>query len=71
MILFGKLVDETQMGNPCDHATRDIASKLSIFLPPRANYFRSYQYETPCISMQFGKYIELLLKDTRRTMCNK
>ena len=48
MQLFGKLVDETQMGNPRDHAVRDIASKFSIFLPLRAIYFRSYQYETPC-----------------------
>ena len=48
MLLFGKLVDETQMGNPRDHAVRDIASKFSIFLPLRAIYFRSYRYETPC-----------------------
>jgi hypothetical protein len=48
MLLFGKLVDETQMGNPSDHAVRDIASKFSIFLPLRAIYFRSYRYETPC-----------------------
>ena len=50
MLLFWKLVDETQMGNPCDHAARDILSKLSILLPLRAVYFRSYQYETPCTS---------------------
>ena len=31
-----------------DHAVGDIASKISIFLPFRAIYFRSYQYETPC-----------------------
>ena len=48
-LLFWKLVDETQMGNPCDHAVRDISSKLSIFLPLRAIYFRLYRYETPCI----------------------
>ena len=48
MLLFWKLVDETQMGSPCDHAVRDISSKLSIFLPLRAIYFRSYRYETPC-----------------------
>ena len=46
---FWKLVDETQMGNPSDHAARDIISKFSIFLPPRAIYFRSYHYETPCM----------------------
>ena len=54
MLLFGKLVDETQMGNPRDHAVRDIASKFSIFLPLRAIYFRSYQYETPCTTEYLG-----------------
>ena len=43
-----KLVDETQMGSPCDHAARDILSIFSILLPLRATYFRSYHYETPC-----------------------
>ena len=36
MLLFWKLVDETQMGNTGDHAARDISSKFSIFLPLRA-----------------------------------
>ena len=44
------MADETQMGNPCEHAARDILSKFSILLPPRAIYFTSYQYETPCIN---------------------
>ena len=48
MLLFWKLVDETQMGNSRDNTVRDISSKFSIFLPLRAIYFRSYQYETPC-----------------------
>ena len=48
MQLFWKLVDETQMGIPRDHAARDILSKFSILLPLRAVYFRSYHYETPC-----------------------
>ena len=48
MLLFWKLDNETQMSNPFDHAARDIPSKFSIFLPLRAIYFRSYQYETPC-----------------------
>ena len=47
-LLFWKLVDETQMGNPCEHAARDISSKFSILLSLRAIYFRSYHYETPC-----------------------
>ena len=44
MLLFQKLVNETQMGNPSDHAARDISPKFSIFLPLRAIYFRSYHY---------------------------
>ena len=49
MLLFSKLVDETQMSNPRDRAARDISPNFSIFLSLRAIYFRSYQYETPCI----------------------
>ena len=29
MLLFWKLVDETQMGNPCENTARDILSKFS------------------------------------------
>ena len=47
-IPFWKLVDETQMSNPCDHAARHILSKFSFPLPLRGVYFRSYLYETPC-----------------------
>ena len=36
MLLFWKVVDETQMGNPRDHAARDISLKFSIFVPLRA-----------------------------------
>ena len=45
MLLFWKLIDEKQMGNPCDHAARDI---FSILPPLRAVYFRPFLYETPC-----------------------
>ena len=49
MLLYWKLVDETQMGNPRVHAARDISSKFSLFLPLRDVYFPPYHYETPCI----------------------
>ena len=49
MLLFQKLVDETQMGNPPDHAVRDMSSKFSIFLTLRAILKKPYHYETPCI----------------------
>ena len=48
------------MGNPRDHAVRDTASKFSIFLPLRAIYFRSYQYETPCTRLKLGLALRLL-----------
>ena len=48
MLLCWKLVDETQMSNPHDHAARNMSSKFSILLPLRSVYFRSFLYETPC-----------------------
>ena len=48
MLLYWKLVDETQMGNPRVHAARDISSKFSIFLSLRAIWKKPYHYETPC-----------------------
>ena len=65
MLLFSKLVDETQMSNPRDRAARDISPKFSIFLSLRAIYFRSYQYETPCtLALLRSNY--LLLFDNNR-----
>ena len=49
MLLFWKVVDETQMGKPRDHAARDISSKFSTFVPLRAIQKKPYHYETPCI----------------------
>ena len=48
MLLLWKAIDETQMGNPHDHAIKDISSKFSIFLPLRAIWKKPYHYETPC-----------------------
>ena len=69
MLLFWKLVDETQMSNPCDHAVRDIPSKLSIFLPLRAIYFRSNQYETPCMCYCFSSFDWLKDQKNFRICC--
>ena len=57
VLLFWKMVHQTQMGNPPDHAASDIISKFSIFLPPRAIYFRSYHYETPCMKQFWSGFI--------------
>ena len=48
MLLFSKVVDETQMGKSRDYAARNISSKFSIFLPLRAISKKPYHYETPC-----------------------
>ena len=55
MLLFWKLVDEIQMGNPHDQATRDKLSKCLILLPLRAVYFRSFLYETSCSTLMNSK----------------
>ena len=60
MLLFWKVIDETQMGNPRDHAVRDISSKFSIFLPLRAILKKPYHYETPC------RYMQIKLRDMTR-----
>ena len=50
MLLFGKLVDETQIYKPHEPARHQKSIKLLllILLPLRAIYFRPYHYETPC-----------------------
>ena len=53
MLLFWKVVDETEMGNPRDHAAIDVSSNFSIFLPLRAILKKTYHYETPCIRKKF------------------
>ena len=59
MLLFLKLVDETQMSNPRDNVARDILSKFSIHLPLRSVYFRSFLYETPCTIIKLLVYCRL------------
>ena len=61
MLLFGKVVDETQMGNPRDHAVRDKSSKFSIFLPLRAILKNPYHYETPCRMIVKHSYAEWIV----------
>ena len=51
MLLFWKLVDETQMSNPRKHAARDILSKILILQSLKAIYFRPLRYETPCMCL--------------------
>ena len=48
MLLFWKLIDKTQMGNPPGDAVSSISWKFSIFLPIRAILKKPYHYETPC-----------------------
>mgnify|MGYP007015787208 CR=1 FL=1 len=48
MLLFWKLVDETQMVKPPEPTIYHDSKKYLILLPLRAIYFRSFHYETPC-----------------------
>ena len=48
MLLFWKLVDETQMVKPPEPTNYHDSKKYLILLPLRAIYFRSFHYETPC-----------------------
>ena len=50
ILLFWKLVDETQMVKPLEPTIHHNSKKYLILLPLRAIYFRSLHYETPCIS---------------------
>ena len=48
MLLFWKLVDETQMVKPLEPTSHHNSKKYFILLPLRAIYIRSLHYETPC-----------------------
>ena len=48
MLLFRKLVDETQMSTTPEATSYHSSRKFSIFLPLRAIQNLSFHYETPC-----------------------
>ena len=48
LLLFWKLVDETQMSKPPEPTRNPSLRKFLILVPLRGSYFRSYHYETPC-----------------------
>ena len=48
MLLFWKLIDETQMSTPPKATRHHNSTKLWLLLPLRALYFSTFQYETPC-----------------------
>ena len=50
MLLFQKLITETQISKPPEATRLHNFIKLVILLPLRAIYFRSQYYETPCRS---------------------
>ena len=58
MLLFFKLVDETQMTKALKHTKHHKSTKLLILLPLREIYFRLFLYETPCM------YFYIRLKST-------
>ena len=48
MLLFWKLVDETQISKPLEATRHHNLTKSLILLPFRAIWFRPFQYDTPC-----------------------
>ena len=54
MLLFQKLITETQMSKPPEPAMDHDSIKSMILLPFIAVYFRSYRYETPCSAGIWG-----------------
>ena len=54
MLLFQKIITETQISNPPEPAMDHNSIKYMIFLPFIAIYFRLQRYETP--SMLLAKY---------------
>ena len=58
MLLFWKLIHETQNLLPLKATRHHNSTKLLIFLPLRANSLCNLHYETPCNSVQdrFGGY---------------
>ena len=48
MLLFWKLVQETQMSTPPEATRHHISTQLLVLLHLRAIYFSTFQYETPC-----------------------
>ena len=66
MLLFGKLVDETQISKPqkCTDTFRQILT--SIFLSIRAILKETVQCETPCIIVQLFFILKLhFIKESR------
>ena len=49
MLLFWKLVDETQISQPPEATRHHNSTNLSILLPLRSILFGPIQYDTPCI----------------------
>ena len=56
MLLFWKLVQETQMSTPPEATRHHISTQLLVLLPLRANSKSTFQYETPC-TCSFSHFI--------------
>ena len=60
MLLFLKVIDETQMVKPPEPTSHHNSKKYLILLPLRAIYFRSLYYETPCMMILLNSQLGLL-----------
>jgi hypothetical protein len=67
MLLFLKLVDETQISKPLEPTRHHNSIKLWILLPLRADLLVTLQYEIPCIfvslEVSFVSVIAMVLSE--------
>ena len=62
MLLFWKLVDETQKLKPNEATRHHNSLKLSILVPVKANFLYILQYETPCTVLKMNGLKKNLIK---------
>ena len=63
MLLFWKLIDETQMSKPLEATRHHNSTKLLILLPLRADLLCILHYETPCKTIFLYLYWFQIFKD--------
>ena len=71
MLLFWKLIDETQKSTPPEPTKHHNSIKLWILLPLRADFFATLQYEIPCRSKKIVQKINIHQKNSTKKFQQK
>ena len=73
MLLFYKIVKETQMSTPPEATRQNNLTTLLVLLPLRTNSKSTLQYETPCILLTNKKIqkIQTLILNLEKNDCKK